>query len=188
MNGKNGGSRGLRRAVALTAVAAAAVLVAACGGSAPPAASSAPGGSAYYQKEIAFAQCMRSHGMPNFPDPPPSGSITENVSPTTTGPEVRAYNACKQLLPRGSTNANSSPVTQQQLNLVLKAVQCLRAHGEPNFPDPKVVNGKLTYDLRALQAAGVSTQSAQFQVALNACRSLIPKAALSKLSGLSSNG
>lgn len=169
MNDKTGGRQGPRRAGPLAVAAAAAVLAAACGGSASPSASSASAGSATYRKDLAFAHCMRSHGAPDFPDPKPSESLTVRVSQNAHGPMLQAYDACKQLLPRGSMATNSGHVTQQQLNRALKVTQCLRAHGEPKLPDPKVVNGKLNFSLN-----GISIQSAQFQDAVNACRSLIP--------------
>jgi hypothetical protein len=59
-------------AVALAAVACAASL-AACGSSGKPSTGSSAGGEA---QGIKFADCMRSHGVPSFPDPtstPPSG-------------------------------------------------------------------------------------------------------------------
>lgn len=82
MNNKTGGNRGLRRAGALAAMAPVAVLAAACGGSASPS-QSAP----TYVQVLALAKCMRSHGVPNFPDPDASGgySLTANGSLTGAG-------------------------------------------------------------------------------------------------------
>jgi hypothetical protein len=176
MNDKTGGSRGPRRTGALAVVAAVAVLTAACGvvhvhvGSSGGSAST---GSATYRANLAYAHCMQTHGVPNFPDPHPSQGFSISGQANGNGndntPVGRANNACEHLLPRGSTTTGSG-VTQAQLDLALKVVQCLRTHGEPNFPDPTVVSGSLHFTLQT----GV-LQSAQFQTALNACRSLIPK-------------
>jgi hypothetical protein len=175
MNDTTGGSRGPRRAGALAVVAAAAVLTAACGVHVHMGSSggSASMGSATYRADLAYAHCMQTHGMPNFPDPNPSqgfgvsGQLNGNANDNS--PVARANNACKRLLPRGSATTGGN-VTQAQLNQALKVAQCLRAHGEPTFPDPTVVNGSLHFTLQP----GV-IQSAKFQAALNACRSLIPK-------------
>ena len=76
MNGMTGGNRGLRRAAALAVVAAVAVLTTGCGvvhvhfGSSGGSAST---GSAAYRADLAYAQCMRAHGLTNFPNPSPSG-------------------------------------------------------------------------------------------------------------------
>ncbi len=71
MNDKTGGNRGPRRAGALAVAAAVAALATACGGGASSSASAPT-----YVQELALAQCMRSHGVPNFPDPNASGGYT----------------------------------------------------------------------------------------------------------------
>jgi hypothetical protein len=63
---------------------------------------SGPAGSAAYRQEIAFVRCMRSHGVPDLPDPPPGGSIS--VPSKSSDPTSRAVDACKQLAPRGREN------------------------------------------------------------------------------------
>ena len=73
MNDKTGGNRGPRRAGALAVVAAVAVLTA-CGGSPSSSGGPAPAESAAYRADLAYAQCMRTHGVPNFPDPSPRGA------------------------------------------------------------------------------------------------------------------
>ena len=112
MNGKTGGSRGPRRAAALAVVAAVAMLATACGvvhvhfGSSS---GSAPAESATYPADLAYAQCMRTHGVPGFPDPHPSAGFSISVSghPHGNSPAARAYDACKHLLPAGSTRTGS---------------------------------------------------------------------------------
>jgi hypothetical protein len=99
MNGKTAGNRGRRLAGALAVVAVVAVLaptfrVHAQTTTSYPAGSA---GSATYRQEIAFAQCLRSHGVPNLPAPPPGGSIT---------PPEQAADACHQLAPRGREITN----------------------------------------------------------------------------------
>ena len=77
MNDKTGSHRNLRCARALAVAAAAAVLTAGCGvvhvhfGSSGGSSSTVPGA---YQEDLAYAQCVRSHGLPGFPLPSPSGA------------------------------------------------------------------------------------------------------------------
>jgi subtilase family serine protease len=104
MNDKTGGSRCPRRAAALAVVAAAAVLTA-CGGSPSSAGSSASSGPAAYRAELAFAQCMQTHGVPDFPDPSPSGNISISGHPQGNSPAARAYDTCEHLLTGGGTAA-----------------------------------------------------------------------------------
>jgi hypothetical protein len=177
MKDKTGGSGSLRRAGAAAAVAAAAVLAAGCGvhvsfGNGGN--GSASTGSATFRANLAYAHCMQTHGVPGFPDPNPSqgfaisGQLNGNASGSS--PLIRANNACKQLLPGGSATTGSGNVTQAQLDQALKVVHCLRAHGEPTFPDPTVVGGSLHFTLQT----GV-LHSSTFQTAVKDCKSLIPK-------------
>jgi hypothetical protein len=80
---------------------------------------------------------MRSHGIPNYPDPDSSGQI-----PKKTGQQLgisdsvyrAATGACVDLVP---PNGQGSPAQQrQQLTDDLKFAQCMRSHGVPNWPDP----------------------------------------------------
>jgi hypothetical protein len=83
----------LQRAGLLAVVAPVAVLATACGivhvhfGSGST-------GSVTIQPNAAFVQCVRSHGVPSFPDS--TKSVT--VQLTGNGPIARAYEDCKHLL------------------------------------------------------------------------------------------
>lgn len=116
MNDRTGGTRLLRRGGALAVAAAIAVLTTACGvvhvhfGSSGGSASTGP---VTYRAELAYAQCMRAHGLPGFPDPNPSGgpSFHHRVNGNPKSPAARANAACKHLLPGGSTGtAATAPV------------------------------------------------------------------------------
>ena len=69
MNDKTAGNRGPRRAGALAFVAVVAVLATACSVQTYISYPASSAGSATYRQEIAFVRCMRSHGVPNLPDP-----------------------------------------------------------------------------------------------------------------------
>ena len=111
MKGKTGGSRGPRRAAALAVVAAVAALTAGCGvvhvhfGSSGGSASTEP---PTYRADLAYAQCMRTHGVPGFPDPNPSGGFSISGHPHANSPAARANDACEHLLPAGSTGTGSA--------------------------------------------------------------------------------
>jgi subtilase family serine protease len=111
MSGKTGGNRGPRRAGALAVAAAAAVLVAACGGSPSSAAGSSSAEPATYRAELAYAQCMRAHGLAKFPNPSPSGgfSFSGQLAGNPDSPAGRANDACKHLLPGSSATATAMP-------------------------------------------------------------------------------
>jgi hypothetical protein len=180
----NGDHRGALRAGLLAVTTATAILAAACGGSPPPPNGSAPGGSARYAQALAYSQCMRSHGVPDFPDPDASGNIIQHVGPGqpsgNTPQEQRADDTCHHLLPHGGVA--SSAVQRRTVSQLLKAARCMRAHGEPNFPDPTVHGASASGDTVSmpgnitlnLGSAGIDINSPQFQAARHACRSVLP--------------
>jgi subtilase family serine protease len=113
-----------RRAAALAAVAAVAVLTA-CGGSPSISGGSASPRSATYQAELAYAQCMQTHGVPDFPDPNPSGSISISGQPHGNSPAARANDACEHLLSADSTGTGSAPAPAAASPAGAAATECL---------------------------------------------------------------
>lgn len=97
------------------------------------------GSAASTSQALKFAECMRTHGVSDFPDPGPSGDLTidgvANGSSIDTNSTAfqQAISACRQLEPAGFTGR---PRTAQQQEAALKFAQCVRAHGVPDFPDP----------------------------------------------------
>ncbi|MGH3212438.1 MAG: hypothetical protein ACRDNO_32200 [Trebonia sp.] len=193
MNDKASGSRHLRRAGALAVAAAAAAVTTACGvhvnfGSSASAVASASAPT--YAQELALAQCMRGHGVPDFPDPSPSGgyTLTSNGSLEGTGGSISigdsrvqaAYGDCRHLLPGGPSISQLQQDVQQQqqqqaqaLPGLLKYSQCVRSHGVPDFPDP----GQGTQSPAAVKGGAVNPDSSQVQAALSACQHLLPAGA-----------
>jgi hypothetical protein len=109
-----------------------AAAIAGCGSSGQP--NRAGAGAA--GQAVRFASCMRSNGVPNFPDPSTSGN---SVSVGGSGVDFAspafkaAQSACSHLLGGGSgTNQPSATVRRQLLALS----RCMRAHGVSGFPDP----------------------------------------------------
>lgn len=123
----------------LAAIGCAAAL-AACGSSGSGSGTTAAAAATKRNAGIKFAQCMRSHGVPNFPDPGGSGrGIHINISPGSgVNPQAPAFQAaqksCQKLLPGGGPG-NGHPTEQDKLQM-LHTAQCMRSHGISNFPDP----------------------------------------------------
>ena len=157
------------------AVVALGVTVAGCsGGSTVPTVGSA-GGSASagagssLAEAVTYSQCIRSHGVPNFPDPvqTPSGGYgyrTAGIDPNSAAFQG-ALQACKALpSPWNSTGQQLSPAQQQAW---LHWAKCIRTHGVPAFPDP-------TFSGNEVRDAGVGSNSSQFQSAMDSCNSQRP--------------
>jgi hypothetical protein len=116
-----------------------ATLVAGCGGSSQvPAggASTSASAAAAVESGVAFSRCIRSHGVPNFPDPKVSGqSVRMGSQRTIESPAFQsAAHSCQRLLPKGPPSAEP-PSSQAQARL-LNVSACMRKHGLSGFPDP----------------------------------------------------
>jgi hypothetical protein len=163
MNDNHGARPGLLACV----LAGAALLAAACGGS------TSSTGSSPYAKALAYSQCMRANGVPNYPDPDSQGLIpfdARDLGVGTDSPQfLHARKTCAKLAPNISISAQQE---RQVLAQAIKYAACLRAHGLPDYPDPSTAGGGVEVDLPAS-----IRDSPDFSSAQQACRSLSPAAA-----------
>jgi hypothetical protein len=165
----------VRRAAGLATLLGGIVLLAsACGSSGLGAARTGSGKAAPSgPSAVAYAACIRSHGVPDFPDPQSagagsSGSAGDSGSFDPGSPQFQgAQQACKKLAPRGgvSTGSRGALSSADQAKL-LRFAQCMRSHGITNFPDPT--------SMGLSPPDGIDRQSSQFQSAQQACASLLP--------------
>jgi hypothetical protein len=128
-----------------------------------------------YQDALAYAECMRSHGVPNYSDPQLINTATQHGLKMGGGgnpqsPQFKAANNdCKHLLPNGG-NGPSQAQMQAAMAQALKFAQCMRKHGVPNFPDPtESANGH-----NITIGGNVDSNSPQVQAAQKECRSYLP--------------
>jgi hypothetical protein len=106
-----------------------AVAIAACGSS------NNNNHSPHQSPFLPFSECMRSHGVPNFPDPSPGGGIDLSSGMNPASPAFRGAQAsCHKLMPGGGPGA-SHPSAQAEAQ-TLKISECMRQHGVAGFPDP----------------------------------------------------
>jgi hypothetical protein len=142
------------------------------GGSSPP-----PEGAPSQQQMVAYSQCMRSHGVPEFPEPTEGHLLirTSNHNGHVSGVDPRsaqfqaAQKICGKLLPSGGTPSPAQQAKMQEQ--ALRFSQCMRTHGVPNFPDPQFRSGGRV----SLKIGGgpgrIDLNSPQFQTAQKACQS-----------------
>lgn len=141
-------------AVALAALTCILAL-AACGSSTKPTATTASD----LTSRLAFAKCVRSHGVPNFPDGP---NIPVGVAQS---PAFRsAARTCGRLLPGGGGRRGG--VSESTRLSLLKHAQCMRAHGVSNYPDPTIPSRG---PFMSGPPAGINTDSPAFRRAATAC-------------------
>ena len=164
---------------ALAAVLASASLLAtACGGSSSSTATTAqlPTLQSMTAKALAYAKCMRSHGIPDFPDP----TVQDNAHEKGVGfrlpgsiqnsPQFKsAAKACQQQTGFGHPNP---AVIQLLMADGVKFAGCMRSHGIVNYPDP-VQNGH-GIQLGPGPNSGIDSNSPQFKAAQKACVYILP--------------
>jgi hypothetical protein len=166
---------------AVAVIAALPLIAAACGGSGTPAAqvasqsssSNAAAPSPQANGAVAFARCMRSHRVPNWPDPSNSGVFDKSkLTPQQLGASSSriqaAQTACQHLLANGGGGQNPAQVEQMRA-LSLKFAECVRRHGVPNLPDPGS-DGRIPDPA----SVGINQGSPKFEAANQSCRKYRP--------------
>ncbi len=162
------------------AAAGAALLLAGCGSSKnddTPGSGNSQSSQNFVSDAYRYSACMRSHGVPSFPDPhvvintPGKQAIGIRPLPQSivSSPQFKAaQEACKGIMP-GPENGSPKQRSEEghaREQYLLAFAQCLRAHGVKSFPDP-TAQGQLT--LQMLRSAGVDLQAPSFLPAAQAC-------------------
>ena len=141
-----------------------ALLAAGCGGGGGSPGASRP---AVHQELVAFAHCMRSHGVPDWPDPLPQGGFPRTGTAEDSGPQAdSAMSTCRHLLP--PVQPESAAQQARVLAQDLKWARCMRAHGFP-VSDPSV---RPHAGIVITVPAGFDPTSPQVQAASKACKGL----------------
>jgi hypothetical protein len=163
----------------VVAVAAFSLFAAGCGGAGSPrvasVASTTTGATMTTQNRhavvVAFSRCMRSNGVPNFPDPSavdPQAlkAIAQHLAASNPRFES-ATRACNHLLPNGGSSAQET-AHQQAVRLAdeLSFARCMRDHGVSRFPDPNAQTG---LSVEMVQAQGIDVHSPTFLRVVQAC-------------------
>jgi hypothetical protein len=156
----------------LAALALVALISAGCGSDTPSGAATAkrtattdeqPTGQA---KAVRFAECIRAHGVADFPDPNAKNEFEYGVSVT---PAVwkRATTACKDLQPPGTLSGKR---THKEQSDALEFAQCMRDNGVKDFPDP--ANGEPLVDTTKIPSLGDRSPRTDpvFAPAMDKCR------------------
>jgi hypothetical protein len=172
----------LGRAVAIAgAVLALGMALAGCGGGASTASvasvsnttkSSSAGAKAQATGLLAYASCMRSHGVPSFPDPTSGGGSSKEAAvkafKEVSDSQVQAaQTACQHLQPNGGEPSRAE--VAQHIGDLLAFARCMRTHGITNFPDP-TSRGEVTHEM--LAGAGIDLHEPAVVQSADACTSV----------------
>jgi hypothetical protein len=154
------------RPIALAAAVSCALALAACGSSGPSSAAGTGNGDA---AALRFADCMRAHGVPGFPDPgTPVGGRGSGINP-----QAPAFRSAERACGEPAGGFTPPPVSESRKLEAIAWAKCLRAHGVPGFPDPTLSppsGGGLDFaGLYFALGPGDSPQSPAFKQGARAC-------------------
>ena len=155
------------RALATVGVVGLSLLASACGGSshasvAQIGTTTGPTPAGASDDPNVWSRCMRSHGVPNFPDPD-SNNVFETQGIDKSSPAFKAAaHACLSLAP---TPAPPGQQAREQAQMLAFA-ECMRSHGVPKFPDPQSGGTGWTID-----PGQIDPNSPIVKAAIAACRS-----------------
>jgi hypothetical protein len=131
---------------------------------------------------------MRSHGVPDFPDPDGAGHLPKTGAQqlgVSSSQFQTAQHACLNVLPSGGTtnaqinqcmSAGDCPaaLVQTILNEQRKYAQCIRSHEYPSFPDPTIDSeGRPYFDVSGAGISNETTHSPKFMTVDNTCERLV---------------
>src|SRR5439155_7544305 len=179
-------SRRPRPLVALALVALISLISAGCGSNAPSetgtasstgttstgtASSGANTKLTARDEAVKFAECIRAHGVSDFPDPDAKNEFQYGVS---VSPAVwkQATTACKALQPPGTLSGKRTP---KQQSASLRFAQCVRDHGVKDFPDP--VNGEPLIDTTKIPSSNKPGGMTILNAATHKCGKVLGEAA-----------
>jgi len=182
-----------RPAPAVIAAAVSLLLAAACGGNRSGIGSSGPAyvsGSTTSASNVAYSACMRSHGVPNYPDPDSSGQLPKpdahHLGVNSTQLQA-TQQACQHLLPNTGRAINVGSVqqcmeaddcpralVQQVLTQERRFAQCMRSRGVPNWPDPVTDSQGRPVFAISISKEGFNPYSKPIWAKGNQCSHLMP--------------
>jgi hypothetical protein len=121
-----------------------------------------------FEQAVAYAECMRANGVPNFPDPERQGGGVRVSVPKSTPELERAKAACRDREPQGEAEAvGGDPVDAAKLTAW---TNCMRAK-LPKFPDAEVSGNTVTV---TLTGTGLRSESTAFENARRECDAQSP--------------
>jgi hypothetical protein len=196
----------MKRLQAFLALPGLALLIAACGGlgtgttgvATLPSPSSAleprsssphsPAPSDLIAQGVAYARCMRTNGVPGWPDPDSDGTFDKTRIRPAVGelgsPHYQTYltaaSACQDQLPANMREPTHDQI-QQAWTDDRNFAQCMRDHGLANAPDPIADDHGRPYF--GISGTGIDPSSPRIQAMAQACESQLHLSTLPPVSG-----
>jgi hypothetical protein len=118
---------------------------------------------------LAYAQCIRANGYPEFPDPNADGQfmMRRDQGMSFDDPQYRAaQEACQELRPPGMGGDMDD---EERMEMLLAFSRCMRDNGVEEFPDPDPGGRGFLFT----GTPPFNPYSSTFQAALQTCQSHI---------------
>jgi hypothetical protein len=135
---------------------------------------------------------MRSHGVPDFPDPPSGGEVpkasTQQLGVSSSQLQA-AQTACRDLYPSNGGSAGlltkdslgqceetgdcPQALVQAAMTALRIYARCMRSHGVPNWPDP-TIDSEGRPGVNLLHVQGFDPNSPQTSNIMQACYHVMP--------------
>lgn len=116
-------------------------------------------------RALAFAECMRENGVPEFPDPDPAGGGTRFIAGGRSGEDRERFRAareaCRELAPFGRTMGEIDP---ERIEHLMALAECMRENGVPEWPDPGPEGGF------SLGGTDIGLRDGRVRSAMETCR------------------
>ena len=152
----------------------AALLASACSGSPATTAASPLTLRTITDQALAYARCMRAHGIVNFPDP----TVQDNAHNKGVGFSLNGINTSSSQVKAAAKTCQrqtgfghiSAAQLQAGMSAMLKFAECMRSHGIANFPDPVENSHQIGFNI----GGGIDQSSARYKAAQKTCQPLLP--------------
>ena len=101
---------------------------------------------------------MRAHGVSNFPDPSSGGGI-KLVPGSGLNPQSPSFQSAQKACSKYAPGPAAPPkMSASERRKAVKFAECMRANGEPDFPDPTLGTATPSANSPVLALAGMFFQ------------------------------
>lgn len=117
---------------------------------------------------LAYAQCIRDNGYPEWPDPNAQGQfmMRRDQGMSFNDPQRQAaMEACQDLRPPGMVGGGFAGDSEERMEMLLELAQCMRDNGVSEWPDPSPGGGPMIIG----PGVGIDPNSPTFQAAAQTC-------------------
>ena len=133
-----------------------------------------PEGGGSGKQGVEFSVCIRSHGIPNYPDPGPTFLKFVSRIDVTSPRFVAAAEKCLKHIPGFSVPSPNPQAADKAASRAVGFAACMRRHAIADFPDPQVINGRSITRIQSDNHPDLDPNSPLLKHAAKTCQSVDP--------------